>query len=80
MIDFHNHFFPREYLELLEEKGEYAEVEKENGKIKIYYEGDYNVIEEAHYNLEKRLEYMDRVGIEKQVLSLTTPGVEREKT
>lgn len=44
----------------------------------ISYEGDYNIIVGPHVDLEQRLEAMDKFGIDIEVLTLTTPGVERE--
>lgn len=79
IIDFHNHFYPKAYVdELTEEKG-YALVSRdEAGRLLIHYIGDYNIVVNPHINLEERLEAMDRHGVDMQVLTLTTPGVERE--
>jgi hypothetical protein len=43
----------------------------------ISYEGDYNIIVGPHVDLEQRLEAMHKFGIDIEVLTLTTPGVER---
>lgn len=79
VIDFHNHFYPRAYLEELEKGVGFATLfTDEMGRLIINYEGDYNIVADSHINLEERLKAMDRWGIDMQVLTLTTPGVERE--
>jgi aminocarboxymuconate-semialdehyde decarboxylase len=78
-IDFHNHFYPSKYLKELSKPGGYARVEKDaEGRLLVHYEGDYNVIIGPHIDLGDRLRDMDRCGVERHVLSLTTPCVERE--
>jgi len=79
VIDFHNHFYPSKYLEELSKPGGYARVEKDaGGRLLVHYKGDYNVIVAPHIDLSERLKDMDRCGVERHVLSLTTPCVERE--
>ncbi|GEM_PF-2452487 len=56
-----------------------AQVSKDyQGRLVISYEGDYMIIVGPHVDLEQRLEAMDDFGIDIEVLTLTTPGVERE--
>ncbi|MCW4036188.1 MAG: amidohydrolase family protein [Candidatus Bathyarchaeota archaeon] len=79
-IDFHNHFYPKAYLDELSTAGGYARVERDElGRLLIHYEGDYNIVVGPHIDIEERLKAVDRCGIEMQVLTLTTPSVEREK-
>jgi aminocarboxymuconate-semialdehyde decarboxylase len=80
IIDFHNHFYPEGYVRELNNGSGYARVstDREDREI-IEYTGDYNVVVGPHVKLEDRLKTMDRCGIDLQLLSLTTPGVEREK-
>ena len=83
IVDFHNHFYPKVYLEELaagDSTGRHhATVRKDNlGRTIVEYSGDYNVIAGAHVDLESRLRAMKKVGIDMQVLTLTTPGVESE--
>jgi aminocarboxymuconate-semialdehyde decarboxylase len=57
----------------------YARVIKDRkGNILIDYEGDYNVVVKSHVNVVDRLRRMDEGEIDFQVLTLTTPCVERE--
>jgi aminocarboxymuconate-semialdehyde decarboxylase len=80
IIDFHNHFYPEEYIRELNSGEGYARVTADSqGRDLIEYVGDYNVVVGPHIKLEDRLVAMDKYGIDMQVLSLTTPGVEREK-
>jgi len=79
-IDFHNHFYPKAYIEELGRGGGYARVGRDElGRLLIHYEGDYNIVVGPHVDIDERLKAMDGCGIEMQALSLTTPSVEREK-
>ncbi|MFQ5977755.1 MAG: amidohydrolase family protein [Candidatus Heimdallarchaeota archaeon] len=76
-IDVHNHFFPLAYVKELGKRNRSPTVEQDNlGRTLIKYAGDFNIVEEAHTHPEVRLREMDRCGIDMQVLSLTTPGLE----
>jgi aminocarboxymuconate-semialdehyde decarboxylase len=78
-IDFHNHFYPDAYIRELNSTIGYAKVSADrNGQQVIEYKGDYNIVVGPHVRIEDRLEAMDKFDIDAQVLSLTTPGVERE--
>jgi aminocarboxymuconate-semialdehyde decarboxylase len=80
IIDWHNHFYPEAYLKGLKEESSYARVERDaQGRLLIHYEGDYNVVVGPHIDLAERIRGMDRGGIDMQVLTLTTPSVERER-
>lgn len=79
-IDFHNHFYPKPYLDELKRDKGYASLRTDlEGRLLLEYLGDYNVVVGGHVNLEDRLRDMKRSGIDMQVITLTTPGVEREK-
>jgi hypothetical protein len=41
--------------------------------------GDYNIVVGPHTNLDDRLKAIKRCKIDLEVLTLTTPGVEREE-
>ena len=80
IIDFHNHFYPKAYIDELKKGCGYAIVSKDNqGRLIISYEGDYNIIVGPHVDLGERIKAMDKFRVDKQVLTLTTPGVEREE-
>jgi len=79
IIDFHNHFYPKAYIDELNKGGGYASVTKdERGRLLINYTGDYNVVVGPHVVLDDRIKAMEKHGVDVQVLTLTTPGVERE--
>ena len=79
-IDFHNHFYPKAYMDELSKPGCYARVERDaQGRLLIQYEGDYNFVVGPHIDIGERLADMNCTGVETHVLTLTTPSVEREK-
>lgn len=79
IIDFHNHFYPKAYIDELRKDGGYASITKdEKGRLLIRYTGDYNIVVGPHVVLDDRIKAMDKHGVDVQVLTLTTPGVERE--
>ena len=78
-IDFHNHFYPKAYIDELKREKGYASVSTDDqGRLLIHYTGDYNIVVGPHINISDRFKAMDRHDIDMQVLTLTTPGVERE--
>ena len=78
-IDFHNHFYPKAYIDELSKGGGYARVERdEQGRLLVHYEGDYNIVVGPHIDIDARLKAMDRCGVDMHLLTLTTPSVERE--
>ncbi|MFQ6016497.1 MAG: amidohydrolase family protein [Anaerolineae bacterium] len=79
-VDFHNHFYPPQYLAELEKGDTRAKVERdEHGQLLLFYAGDYNVIVRTHRDAEERIREMERCGVDMQVLTLTTPGVHIEE-
>jgi len=80
IVDFHSHYYPAAYLNELKDGKARASVEKDReGRLLVRYTGDYNIIVGPHVNLQERVKAMDKSGIDIQVLTLTTPGVEREE-
>ncbi len=79
VVDFHNHFYPPGYVRELRNGKGYASMTKDaSGQLITQYAGDYNIVVGPHIDLEDRLPDMKKFGIDLQVLTLTTPGVERE--
>ncbi len=79
IVDFHNHFYPKAYLDELKKGKGYASVSKDTrNRLVINYTGDYNVVVGPFVNLEDRVRAMDKCNVDLQVLTLTTPCVERE--
>jgi aminocarboxymuconate-semialdehyde decarboxylase len=79
IIDFHNHFYPPEYLEALRTGPTAAKLWTDgDGNPVIGYPGDYNVAVRGHRDIAYREEILAREGVDMQVLSLTTPGTHIE--
>jgi aminocarboxymuconate-semialdehyde decarboxylase len=79
IIDFHSHFYPKSYMDEIKKGGGYAKIETDaTGRLLMEYLGDYNVVVGGHVNLEDRRQAMKKCGVDMQVITLTTPGVERE--
>lgn len=79
IIDVHNHFYPDAYLREIERDSQAASLSRgPGGERRIHYAGDYSVLDEAHVNPAKRIEDLERAGVDMQVLSLTVPGVHGE--
>jgi aminocarboxymuconate-semialdehyde decarboxylase len=80
VIDVHNHFYPRAYLEIVKKGGCVAKAGTgEGGEPTIIYEGDFNYVDRGHRDEQFRLMEMDKAGVDIQVLSMTTPGVHVEE-
>jgi aminocarboxymuconate-semialdehyde decarboxylase len=79
VVDFHNHFYPPEYLAALEPAGSALRITHDaEGNPVVHYPGDYNVIVRGHRDIAYRQDVLDRDGIDVQVISLTTPGTHVE--
>ena len=80
IIDFHSHFYPRAYLDGLKDSRGHASLETgPKGEVFLRYSGDYNVVVGGHVDLDDRLKAMAKCGVDMQVITLTTPGVDREE-
>lgn len=79
ILDFHNHFYPPEYLAELERGGSAVRVERDaEGNPCLHYPGDYNIAVRGHRDIEYRTDVLAEQGIDCQVLTLTTPGTHVE--
>jgi aminocarboxymuconate-semialdehyde decarboxylase len=79
IIDFHNHFYPPEYLEALRTGPTAARVWTDvEGNPVIGYPGDFNVAVRGHRDIAYRADVLERAGVDRQVLTLTTPGTHIE--
>jgi aminocarboxymuconate-semialdehyde decarboxylase len=79
IIDFHNHFYPPEYLEAIQKGPSNIKVTFDsNGNPLLHYPGDYNIIVRAHRDIDYRAKVLKQNGIDKQILSFTTPGTHIE--
>lgn len=79
IIDFHNHFFPPEYLEAVQRGPSNVKVTFDSKKNPLlHYPGDYNIIVPEHRDIEVRAAVLSKSGVDMQVLTFTTPGVHIE--
>jgi aminocarboxymuconate-semialdehyde decarboxylase len=82
IIDFHNHFFPREYLKALENQSGYPRVRTDTkGNVYMSQAPEMEIpLARTAFDVKKRIEEMDAVGVDANVVSVTVPGVERLKS
>ncbi len=75
IIDFHNHYFPPEYLKALSSGPTAIRIsEDSDGNPILSYPGDYNVVVPGHRDIKYRRQVLDQERIDRQVLTFTTPG------
>ena len=79
VIDFHNHFYPPEYLQAIQSGQSNVRVTHDSeGNPLVHYPGDYNILVPGHRDIAYRAEVLKRAGVTRQVLSFTTPGTHVE--
>jgi aminocarboxymuconate-semialdehyde decarboxylase len=79
IIDFHNHYYPPVYLQALESGASAVRVTIDGGGNPcLHYPGDYNIAVRGHRDIDYREQVLAEHGVEKQVLTLTTPGTHVE--
>jgi len=75
IIDFHNHFYPPQYIdEIAKGPSFYKVTYDDNDNPVIHSPGDYNVIVPGHRLIDTRLEVIADAGVDMQVLTFTAPG------
>jgi aminocarboxymuconate-semialdehyde decarboxylase len=78
-IDFHNHFYPPEYIKALEQGPSAVRITSDPaGNPCLHYPGDFNVAVPGHRDIEYREQVLNASGIDTQVITLTTPGTHIE--
>ncbi|HYK91663.1 MAG TPA: amidohydrolase family protein [Acidobacteriota bacterium] len=79
VIDFHNHFYPPEYIEAIRDGPSNVKVTVDSDHNPLlHYPGDYNILVPAHRDIDFRANVLEAAGIDKQILTFTTPGVHIE--
>jgi aminocarboxymuconate-semialdehyde decarboxylase len=79
IIDFHNHYFPPQYLDAIRDGGSHFRVTTdEEGNPVLHSPGDYNVLVPGHRDLDFREKVLDEAGVQMQVLTFTAPGTSIE--
>src|SRR5437762_5261061 len=80
IIDFHNHFYPKAYLDALRSGASRVQVTiDDEGNPRLHYPGDYNIAVRGHRDIDYRAAVMAEMRVDTQVLSLTTPGTHVEE-
>src|SRR5262249_1472709 len=80
IIDFHNHYYPPEYIQALEKGPSAVRITHDaEGNPWLHYPGDYNVAVRGHRDIDYREQVLRQQGIDTQVITLTTPGTHVEK-
>jgi len=79
IVDFHNHYYPPAYLDALRSKGSRVTVGVDkDGNPLLHYPGDYNIVVPGHRDIAYRQRVLDELGVDRQVVTLTTPGTHVE--
>ena len=79
ILDFHNHYYPPEYVDACR-RGEssFKVTEDGEGNPVLHSPGDYNVLVPGHRDLDARIRDLDAAGVDAQVITLTAPGTSIE--
>ena len=79
VIDFHNHYYPPAYLDALREPGGAVQLtDDKDGNPVVHYPGDYITAVRGHRDIAYRQDVIAKEGVDRQVITLTTPGVHVE--
>lgn len=80
IVDFHNHYFPPEYLEAIAAgPGNFRITTDAEGNPVLHSPGDYNVAVRGHRDIDYRRTVLDAEGVDVQVITLTAPGTSIEE-
>jgi len=79
IIDVHNHFYPPEYIDAIRSDESIVKVRTDaDGNPEIHYPGDYNTAVPGHRDIAYRQDVLERMGVDTQIITLTTPGTHVE--
>lgn len=79
-IDFHNHYYPPEYLDAVKSGRSQIKVDYDaEGNPRLHYPGDYNILVPGHRDLDYREGVLSDHGVDMQVATFTTPGTHMEE-
>jgi aminocarboxymuconate-semialdehyde decarboxylase len=80
VIDFHNHFYPPQYIQALERGPSGVRITHDaEGNPCLHYPGDYNIAVRGHRDIDYREQVLKQAGVDTQVITLTTPGTHIEE-
>ena len=75
IVDFHNHYYPPEYIkELQAGSNEFTVTFDDDDNPVLHSPGDINVVVPGHRDIEVRQQVLDDIGVHKQVITFTAPG------
>lgn len=80
IIDFHNHYYPPAYLEALQAGPSNIKItfDQDDNPL-LHYPGDYNILVPGHRDIVFRETVLAQAGVDKQVITMTTPGTHVEE-
>jgi aminocarboxymuconate-semialdehyde decarboxylase len=79
-IDFHNHYYPPEYLDAVKAGRSSIRLDYDQaGNPRLHYPGDYNILVPGHRDLDYREGVLAEHGVDLQVATFTTPGTHMEE-
>jgi aminocarboxymuconate-semialdehyde decarboxylase len=79
IIDFHNHYYPPEYVDALRNSRSVVRVTyDDDANPCAHYPGDYNILVPGHRDIDYREQVLKDHGVDTQVVTFTTPGVHVE--
>jgi len=80
IIDFHNHYYPPEYIEALLSGTSNTRISYDSEKNPVLHSpGDKNIAVPGHRDIAYREKVLDETGVAKQVLTFTAPGTLMEE-
>ena len=79
IVDFHNHYYPPQYVEALRTSKSAVKVTyDDSGNPCVHYPGDYNILVPGHRDIDYREQVLIEHGVDTQLITFTTPGVHVE--
>jgi aminocarboxymuconate-semialdehyde decarboxylase len=79
IIDFHNHFYPPEFIAAIRKgPSNFTVTDDQEGNPVLHSPGDYNVVVPGHRDVDHRIQVLDQAGVDRQVLTFTCPGTSFE--
>jgi aminocarboxymuconate-semialdehyde decarboxylase len=79
IIDVHDHFYPPAYLDALaKDPGNIRVTYDAERNPLLHYPGDYNIAVRGHRDIEYREQVLAEHGVDRQIISMTTPGTHVE--
>jgi aminocarboxymuconate-semialdehyde decarboxylase len=79
IVDVHNHYYPPAYIDALQTGPSNVKVTIDaDGNPWLHYPGDYNIAVRGHRDIDYREGVLRQLGVDTQVISLTTPGTHVE--